>query len=243
MAVGQAAGGKARLTVSLSSGRDPQTRRRFLGTTLAAASGAGLLAVPSREEGALLAWSEQATPRDTADVVDLPCGQLGQVRVSRLICGGNLFSGFAHSRELIYVSELMKHYFTPERVLDTLQRCEQNGINTAVLRADEHVTGLLARYRQERGGRIQWLAQIYPTEQRPLENARMAIDHGAIGAFLQGMTADRLVSSGRMDVVDKVLSYLQEQRLLAGVGAHQPGYAASDRTCRTAAGLLLQDVQ
>ncbi len=202
-------------------GRNPQTRRRFLGTTLAAASGAGLLAVRSREEHALLAWSEQAVAGGTADVVDLPCGHIGQVPVSRLICGGNLFSGFAHSRDLIYVSELMKHYFTPERVLDTLQLCEQNGINTAVLRADDHVTGLLDRYRQERGGKIQWLAQIYPTEQHPLDNAQLALEHGAIGAFLQGLTADRLVSSGRMDVVAEVLSYLQERRLLAGVGAHR----------------------
>jgi len=175
-------------------GGDSQTRRRFLGATLAAASGAGLLAVSSWEEQALWAWTHEGAPSDSADVAGLPCGRIGQVSVSRLICGGNLFSGFAHSRELIYVSELMKHYFTPERVLDTLQLCEQNGINTAVLRADEHVTGLLNRYRRERGGKIQWVAQVYPTAQNPLDNVRMAIDQGAVGAFVQGMMADRLVS-------------------------------------------------
>jgi hypothetical protein len=114
----------------------------------------------------------------------------------------------------------MKHYFTPERILDTLQLCEQNGINTAVMRCDEHIRELVRRYRRERGGKIQWIAQTYPTEQKPLDNIQMAIDDGAAGAVVQGIVADRLVSAGRFDVIGKVLSFLQQNRLVAGVGSH-----------------------
>ena len=53
--------------------------------------------------------------------------------MSRLICGGNLISGFAHSRDLIYVSRLLKEYFTDEKVFQTLSICEAHGINTAIL--------------------------------------------------------------------------------------------------------------
>ena len=199
--------------------QDPSTRRQFLGKTLAVAAGAGVVAA-SREEQALLAWTESAEPSAGGAVQGLPCGKIGHLTVSRLICGGNLFSGFAHSRDLVYVSSLMKHYFTPERILDTLEVCEQNGINTAVMRCDEHITGLLRRYRQERGGRIQWIAQTYPTEQKPLENQQMAIDNGAVGAFVQGMSADRLVGAGRLDVIEKVLSFVRQNGLVAGVGSH-----------------------
>ena len=33
-----------------------------------------------------------------------PTGKIGKVKISRIICGGNLINGFAHARDLIYVS-------------------------------------------------------------------------------------------------------------------------------------------
>jgi hypothetical protein len=200
--------------------QDSPDRRRFLGKALAVASGAGLMGVASHEERVLLAAEGASSSAGTGRVQDLPQGRVGHLTVSRLICGGNLFSGFAHARDLIYVSSLMKQYFTPERILDTLETCEQNGINTAVLRCDEMVTGLLRRYRQQRGGSIQWIAQTYPTEANPLDNVRMAIDNGAVGAFVQGMTADRLVASQRIDVLERVVDYLRQNKLVAGMGSH-----------------------
>jgi len=43
--------------------------------------------------------------------LNLPAGKIGNVTISRLICGGNLVSGYAHSRDLIYVSPLLKPLF------------------------------------------------------------------------------------------------------------------------------------
>jgi hypothetical protein len=40
----------------------------------------------------------------------------GYVNVSRLILGGNLIGGQAHSRDLIYVSNLIRNYFTDEKI-------------------------------------------------------------------------------------------------------------------------------
>ena len=110
-----------------------------------------------------------------------PRGRIGKLDVSRLICGGNLFSGFAHSGDLLYVSSLLKHYFSDDKILETLQLCETSGINTAVLRTDEHIIGVLKRYRQERGGKIQWIAQTYPTVANPRDNIKIAVDNGAVG--------------------------------------------------------------
>ncbi|MDZ7722653.1 MAG: DoxX family protein [candidate division KSB1 bacterium] len=61
-------------------------------------------------------------------------GNIGDLQISRLICGGNLISGFAHSRDLIYVSSLLKTYFTEKKVLDTWWICEQCGINSIDMR-------------------------------------------------------------------------------------------------------------
>ena len=78
----------------------------------------------------------------------LPTGRIGKLEVTRLICGGNLFSGFAHSGELLYVHNLLKHYFTDEKIMDTLQLCEEGGIDTTILRCDEQIVRVINRYRK-----------------------------------------------------------------------------------------------
>ncbi len=54
------------------------------------------------------------------------------MNISRIICGGNLISGYAHSRDLIYLSSLLKKYFSDERIMETWRICEQQGINTMI---------------------------------------------------------------------------------------------------------------
>jgi uncharacterized membrane protein YphA (DoxX/SURF4 family) len=69
----------------------------------------------------------------------VPTGKIKNVVISRMIAGGNLISGFAHARDLIYVSSWLKTYFTDEKVIETLWLCEACGINTVVLRTDENI--------------------------------------------------------------------------------------------------------
>ena len=107
------------------------SRRRFLTHSLAASAAAP--AVMSLEERHLLARSAQPVDSDTPIRFSARwVGQIGTVKISRLICGGNLISGYAHSRDLIYVSDLLRHYFTDDRVMDTWALCEQHGINTMI---------------------------------------------------------------------------------------------------------------
>jgi hypothetical protein len=62
----------------------------------------------------------------------MPMGQIKNLRISRLISGGNLISGWSHARDLHYVHHLMKQYNTPEKVLETLALLEENGVNTII---------------------------------------------------------------------------------------------------------------
>jgi hypothetical protein len=70
------------------------------------------------------------------------------------------------------------------------------------------------------GGKIQWLAQADSTVDNPDENAKKAIDNGAIGVFIQGACGDTLVKDGRLDVIEKVISLIKGKGLIAGVGGH-----------------------
>ena len=56
-------------------------------------------------------------------------GKIGSVEFSGLMLGGNLISGYAHSRDLGYVGELMKRYNTEARIIQTLELAESHGIN------------------------------------------------------------------------------------------------------------------
>ena len=149
-----------------------------------------------------------------------PMGRIGKLEVSRLICGGNLFSGFAHSGNLLYVEGLLKHYFSEDKILETLQMCEESGINTAILRTDEHIIGVLKRYRKERGGKIQWIAQTYPKVDNLKENIRLAIDNGAVGAYAQGGIGDTFVKEGKAELIAEVVSFIKQNGLVAGIGSH-----------------------
>ena len=191
-------------------------RRSFL--TSAAAGAAGSSVFLSCEERNLAEKSEKKTKEPP--VRGLQSGKVGNVTMTRLMCGGNLISGFAHARDLIYASSLIKAYHSDEKVLDTIQLCEENGINTALLRCDDHIVGLLKRYRKERGGKIQWLAQTYPKVGDLTSNVQLAIDNDAVGTFVQGGISDKFVAGGKIDDLAKVNSLVKQNGLISGFAGH-----------------------
>jgi hypothetical protein len=159
----------------------------------------------------------QARPAATS----MPTGKIGNVEISRLICGSNPFYGGAHSRDLIYVGKLLRHYCTQEKIFDTLELCEQNGINTMI-----EGESLSVRYRKARGGKIQALAMVMlegddvGTGRTLMEKTREAIDNGVVGAFIRGAEADRWVQAGKLDLIEKFLGMVRKNGLIAGIGAH-----------------------
>ena len=201
-------------------------RRHFLKKTAIASSGLTML---SLEEKILLAATEEKNKsnyeKKQYSAEDLPTGKIGNVKISKLICGGNLISGYAHSRDLIYVSELLKNYFTEEKIFQTLQKCEENGINTLVTNAnceisDSRTKGLLKKYYSERGGKIQWIAQCNPKVNDVKTIINQAVDCGAVGAFLQGGIADNWTKDKRIDLIAKTVDYIKQCGIIAGVAGH-----------------------
>jgi uncharacterized membrane protein YphA (DoxX/SURF4 family) len=146
-------------------------------------------------------------------------GRIGNIDIGRIIVGGNLVSGFAHSRDLIYVSPLLRTYFTDEKIMETLRLCEACGINTAILRTDEDTIRILRNY-WKRGGKIQWLAQVYPKTEDIYTNPKRAIDNGAIGAFVMGGIADQWVKDNRFDLLAKSVEFIKQNRVIAGTACH-----------------------
>ena len=59
----------------------------------------------------------------------LPKGKIGDHEICRMVLGGNLIGGWAHSRDLLYVPELFKAYNSEKKIYETLILAEKAGIN------------------------------------------------------------------------------------------------------------------
>ena len=195
-------------------------RRNFLKKSATLSTGAAL-ALSFEEKALLAAMTNKPVPRmPGSSIKGLPMGKIGNVKISRMFPGGNLISGFAHSRDLIYVSSLLKKYFTDDKVMETFEICEECGINTAILRLDEHCIRIMNKYWNNRGGKLQWLAQVKMPSSDPMSDAKAAIDNGAIGAYVHGGDADSLVDKGRVDLLAKAVEFIKRNGVIAGVGGH-----------------------
>ncbi len=197
------------------------SRRNFLKKSAAVAVTAPL--VKSLEEYALAAQQAEPIPAGPAPAskATVPMGTIGKVKISRLLCGGNLISGYAHSRDLIYVSEVLRHYFSDEKILETWALSEQHGINTMVLHpADKRAAALYEKYR-ERGGKIQYLAQIGPSKDDLKTDVKQAKDAGAVGAFLLGNLGDAWTREGDVKLIGELLANIKDAGMIAGVAGHE----------------------
>jgi hypothetical protein len=183
---------------------------------------AALLGGISYEHRALLAhmMAPQQDAPARKPVKSLERGKFGKYEVSRLIIGGDPVSGIAHAGELIYQADFMKQYFTSAKILETLTRAEQNGINTLLMRADDRIITHYQMYKKERGGTLQWIATSAPEQGSPVENAQRARDNGAIAVYLHGGVADSLAKEGKADEIGEILEGFKKVGIMAGVGAH-----------------------
>ncbi len=196
--------------------KEQVNRRAFIKNTILGS--AAITSTASLEEKALLAAMNKPNKPSVDSVKGLPAGRIGPVKISRIICGGNLIGGYAHSRDLLYASSLLKHYFTDEKILETLQTCEENGVNTIITNTGS--AALLKKYWDERGGRIQWIAQCVEKTDDPTADAKKAIDGGAVGAFLIGNVGDLWARNDRTDLIGKEVDFIKQNGIIAGCGGH-----------------------
>lgn len=147
--------------------------------------------------------------------------QICDLEVSRLIIGGNPFSGYSH--QSAERDEEMMDYYTTRRLKETLNRAYEAGINTTVMRSDTHIHRLLREYYNE-GGQIQWIAQVgRDSEALSLEQAvDRAVGAGAEAVYMHGAILDQFYSEGREERVRELVDHIHSHDLPAGFAGHAP---------------------
>ncbi|MGE5609674.1 MAG: hypothetical protein ACM359_10500 [Bacillota bacterium] len=211
-------------------------RRAFLGGSIL--GGLALAGVASGQEAGALRTSPSRPVGQNSEgrggaASEMPTGQLGKLKVSRLISGGNLLSGWCHQRDLLFVRQLAEAYLTEKKQFDTLQWMEEVGVNTIMI--DMMQMPIVNRYKKERGGKIQTIVSVRedwgewrrPNAQNLKAQIAKAVDQGPDLLFLHGGYCDRLVQAGlqagqsdRIEFLGEALQFIRDKGFIAGLGSH-----------------------
>jgi len=187
-----------------------------------AVTGPTVITTADQQEYARLRTLDLNDPKVAAKQKQMPVGKIGNLTVGRLISGSNLISMNMHARDLDYVTSLAAHYNTEERVLLTLKKCEEHGINTIVLKNHNFKRFRLSRYWDEWGGKMQWLADVITTDIDQYE--RLLVEHlelGAAAAYLWGGASDTWYYQKKQDNIIKAFEIMKKYDIPVGICAHR----------------------
>jgi hypothetical protein len=182
-------------------------RREFLLGITAAAAGSPLI----RAE---MGWAEQtASPAPL-----LPTINLGKHKITRLIVGSNPISGYSYMGPIL--DQHMKEYFTPERIVEFLWKCEQEGINAHQFSRLEEMSSVFRKLR-ERGSKMKFIClHAGGPESTPVD--KVVRDTQPIAIVHHGGVTDRLFREDKSSQVHDFVKRVRDAGVLAGVSAHNP---------------------
>ena len=137
-----------------------------------------------------------------------------------MLLGGNLISGYLHSRDLKYTGALFRAYVTEEKLMQTLRLAEQHGINTVFETGAQYVD----RYNREFRGHMQFIPHIEvsasQTDTALRDHIKQQVDTGAVALYVWGVSGDTLVRDGAVDRIHKAVEMAKASGLPVGVGSH-----------------------
>ena len=149
----------------------------------------------------------------------IPTVILGQASVSRLICGGNPFSGFSHISAA--VDDDFISYYTMPNLLKALDECWANGINTFQSRGDRHQCRMYLEHRLN-GGQMQWIAQTSSEVRDLRSNVLNILKYKPIAIYHHGTHLDNMWHAGKIDELADIVKFIKDQGVPAGIGSHIP---------------------
>ncbi|MBI3280517.1 MAG: hypothetical protein HYZ57_11815, partial [Acidobacteria bacterium] len=189
----------------------PSPRRRFLKTA------AGVAAAACAHDAKLVGQSGAKA----AGEGKLPTLKLGKHVVSRLIIGGNPFYGYSHFNRLF--SQHMVEWATPDRIMEVLRNCEQQGINTWQFSHSERTLSDLKRHRAE-GGRMQWILLSHKDIEDNHKLLPGIAKLGPIGIVHHGGSAERKRRTGKIAEVREFLKAVRGSGVMVGLSTHDPEF-------------------
>lgn len=142
-------------------------------------------------------------------------------QLSKLLIGDNPIYGYSHFNQLL--SQHQKEYHTPARVVATLKRAEEVGINGWQNSLTERSLADLTRYREE-GGTMNWFCLSRSSDwYREPDLVFEAATHNPLGmAPHGGGVGQRCLRENRLDLLQDILKRIRDTGVLVGLSVHDP---------------------
>jgi hypothetical protein len=187
-------------------------RRKFLSQLSVALSGATLAL--AKTSGA------EEPPPNVSDSRPrpMPTIQLGEHQVSRLIAGSNPINGYSYMGP--FMDQHMREYFTTERIIKFLRRCETAGINTHQFSHPEKMAPIIQTLR-DHGSRMRFIC-LHATGPQQLSIKQVVRSTDPIAIVHHGGRTDKLFREDKQQEVRDFVRRVRDAGVLAGVSAHNP---------------------
>ncbi len=182
-------------------------RREFI-SMLSAAAAMGLIS-STGVRGASLSGK---AGDDRQQVPAMPTIALGTHRISRLICGSNPILGYSYMGP--HTDRHMKEYFTTERTVEFLSKCEQAGITAHQFSSIFDYIPLL----REQGSKLKFIC----LDSQPGKIGEVIKVAQPIAIVHHGGMTDRLFAEGNSGLVKDFVKNVKDRGIMAGVSSHNP---------------------
>ena len=188
-------------------------RRDFLSRLSKAVTGSTLALTTVQGRDILTDLTLSPSPKQL-----LPAIRLGDHNISRLIVGSNPISGYSYMGPIL--DRHMREYFTPDRIVEFLWKCEHEGINTHQFSSPEKMTDVFRKLR-DRGSKMKYICLHAGGPQRSSVK-KVVKDTKPIAIAHHGGVTDRLFRDGNSSQVRDFVKRVKDAGVLAGVSAHNP---------------------
>lgn len=183
-------------------------RREFLSQVSAAVAASGLG----------LGGAARATAAEQPAAGPLPKIKIGPHSVTRLVAGWNPIGGYSYMGP--NMDQHMREYFTDEKTVAFLERCERAGINTHQFSRPERMAPIFRTLR-ERGSKLQYIS-LYSGGPGKLSAKALVEQTHPIAIVHHGGVSDRLFREGKQNQVLDFVKQAHDAGVSAGVSAHNP---------------------
>jgi hypothetical protein len=147
--------------------------------------------------------------------IKVPKVKFGKVEISRLVVGTNQFYGFSHYNQIL--TNVMKEWYTPEKVVEVLRQCQKYGINACNYVHLGRAQADWERYRAE-GGRMHLIAQGNTDDPAELVKAVKPM-----AVWAHGERTDNAFRAGKMNSIREYCKKFRDLGVtMVGVASHIP---------------------
>lgn len=154
----------------------------------------------------------------------IPEVEISGVKVSRLICGTNTFNGYSHFSKAKDV--WLKRYFTIERIVEVLEKCQELGITSLLGPINEKTCQVQEELKKRGKDPMIWISTTlgWLDKEKLQEETEIASKMGnKLHAIHCSFVDSHLVSSkNRIEDIEDLLSYIRKLGMIPGISTHRP---------------------